>query len=117
MTSLGSLPLRDQVEHLKFMLAEVTAPQPEWLALASRFGVSLTQQESRVLGAMMRHAPQTMTRNALLSAIVWDRGDAEEPDCKIVDVYICKLRAKIAGHGIGRVETVWGVGYRWVPAS
>lgn len=116
MTSLDSLPLRDQVEHLKFMLAEITTPAPEWLALAYRLGVALTQQEARVLGALMRHTRQPVTREALLGAIVWDRGDADEPDIKIVDVYICKVRAKLRGKGVGAIETVWGVGYRWVEA-
>lgn len=37
----------------------------------------------------------------------------EPPQEKIIDVLICKVRAKLARHGIG-VENVWGRGYRIV---
>lgn len=38
-------------------------------------------------------------------------GADEEPDAKIIDVFISQLRKKLAGTGIN-IETVWGVGYR-----
>jgi two-component system cell cycle response regulator CtrA len=45
----------------------------------------------------------------------------KEPEVKIIDVFICKLRKKLAeaaGHG-NQIETVWGGGYmlRDRPAS
>ncbi len=39
--------------------------------------------------------------------------DVEEPEPKIIDVYICKLRKKLANAsgGMDYIETVWGRGY------
>jgi len=40
-------------------------------------------------------------------------GGMEEPDPKIIDVFICKLRKKLASAsgGTDYIETVWGRGY------
>jgi two-component system cell cycle response regulator CtrA len=37
----------------------------------------------------------------------------DEPELKIIDVFICKLRKKLdsASGGINFIETVWGRGY------
>lgn len=39
-----------------------------------------------------------------------------EPEIKIVDVYVCKVRRKLRGTGV-KIETVWGDGYRLVSTS
>ena len=40
-------------------------------------------------------------------------GDLDEPEAKIIDVYVCKLRKKLANAsgGLDYIETVWGRGY------
>jgi two-component system, cell cycle response regulator CtrA len=38
-------------------------------------------------------------------------GGMDEPDPKIIDVFVCKLRKKLAGYGEHHIETVWGRGY------
>jgi two-component system cell cycle response regulator CtrA len=40
-------------------------------------------------------------------------GGMDEPDGKIIDVFICKLRKKLAAvsNGNNPIETVWGRGY------
>jgi len=37
----------------------------------------------------------------------------DEPELKIIDVFICKLRKKLANASAGKnyIETVWGRGY------
>ncbi len=40
----------------------------------------------------------------------------EEPEIKIVDVYVCKVRRKLSGMAI-RIDTLWGQGYRLVPTA
>jgi two-component system cell cycle response regulator CtrA len=37
----------------------------------------------------------------------------DEPEIKIIDVFICKLRKKLANASDGKdyIETVWGRGY------
>ena len=40
-------------------------------------------------------------------------GGMDEPELKIIDVFICKLRKKLANASGGKnyIETVWGRGY------
>jgi two-component system cell cycle response regulator CtrA len=40
-------------------------------------------------------------------------GGMDEPEVKIIDVFICKLRKKLANAtgGSNYIETVWGRGY------
>jgi two-component system cell cycle response regulator CtrA len=40
-------------------------------------------------------------------------GGMDEPEIKIIDVFICKLRKKLANalNGKGYIETLWGRGY------
>jgi two-component system cell cycle response regulator CtrA len=40
-------------------------------------------------------------------------GGMDEPELKIIDVFICKLRKKLATAADGKhyIETVWGRGY------
>jgi two-component system, cell cycle response regulator CtrA len=40
-------------------------------------------------------------------------GDMDEPEGKIIDVFICKLRKKLdaATDGVNYIDTVWGRGY------
>jgi two-component system, cell cycle response regulator CtrA len=40
-------------------------------------------------------------------------GGTDEPDAKIIDIFVCKLRKKIAkvSGGLDYIETVWGRGY------
>ena len=40
-------------------------------------------------------------------------GGMDEPEMKIIDVFICKLRKKLASASGGKdyIETVWGRGY------
>jgi len=40
-------------------------------------------------------------------------GGLDEPELKIIDVFVCKLRKKLAAamNGANHIETVWGRGY------
>jgi two-component system cell cycle response regulator CtrA len=40
-------------------------------------------------------------------------GGMDEPEIKIIDVFMCKLRKKLAAASNGKdyIETVWGRGY------
>jgi two-component system cell cycle response regulator CtrA len=40
-------------------------------------------------------------------------GGMDEPETKIIDVFICKLRKKLASASVGKnyIETIWGRGY------
>jgi hypothetical protein len=52
----------------------------------------------------------TLTKEMFLNHLY---GGMDEPELKIIDVFICKLRKKLANATGGRnyIETVWGRGY------
>lgn len=69
--------------------------------------LGLAGSEAILFGVMM--AREIMTKEAALVALYSDRL-RDEPDQKIVDVFICKLRKKLKRFGLA-VETQWGRGY------
>lgn len=73
----------------------------------------LTGQETRVFGCLL--ARDVATKHALMAACYTNLGK-EEPDPKIVDVFVCKVRKKLAVFDVS-IETVWGVGYRLSAAT
>jgi two-component system cell cycle response regulator CtrA len=52
----------------------------------------------------------TLTKEMFLNHLY---GGMDEPELKIIDVFICKLRKKLANASSGKnyIETVWGRGY------
>jgi two-component system cell cycle response regulator CtrA len=52
----------------------------------------------------------TLTKEMFLNHLY---GGMDEPELKIIDVFICKLRKKLAASADGKhyIETVWGRGY------
>ena len=52
----------------------------------------------------------TLTKDMFLNHLY---GGMDEPELKIIDVFICKLRKKLAAAADGQnfIETVWGRGY------
>ncbi len=56
--------------------------------------------------------PQVWSKEQLLSRLYW-RHESREPEIKIIDVFVCKLRKKLstATGGDNYIETVWGRGY------
>jgi len=70
----------------------------------------LTGKEYQILALLALRKGSTLTKEMFLNHLY---GDLEEPEAKIIDVYICKLRKKLAGAsgGLDYIETVWGRGY------
>lgn len=68
----------------------------------------LTPSESRILSVLMQRI--MATKEQLLIAVTSDVTGNKQPEIKIVDVYICKMRKKLEPFGIV-IETVWGRGY------
>ena len=51
----------------------------------------------------------TITKEMFLAHLY---GGRDEPEMKIIDVFICKLRRKLNEAGApGIIETIWGRGY------
>jgi two-component system cell cycle response regulator CtrA len=72
--------------------------------------VLLTGKEYAILELLSLRKGTTVTKEVFLNNLY---GGMDEPDFKIIDVYICKLRKKLAQATGGShcIETVWGCGY------
>jgi two-component system, cell cycle response regulator CtrA len=72
--------------------------------------VYLTGKEYQMLELLSLRKDRTLTKEMFLSHLY---GGLDEPEMKIIDVFICKLRKKLANASGGKdyIETVWGRGY------
>jgi two-component system cell cycle response regulator CtrA len=71
--------------------------------------VHLTGKEYAVLELLTLRKGVVLTKEAFLNHLY---GGMDEPEVKIIDVFICKLRKKLAQAGAGElIGTVWGRGY------
>jgi two-component system cell cycle response regulator CtrA len=70
----------------------------------------LTGKEYGILELLSLRKGQTLTKEQFLNHLY---GGIDEPELKIIDVFICKLRKKLAQAtgGENYIETVWGRGY------
>jgi len=72
--------------------------------------VHLTGKEYQMLELLSLRKGTTLTKEMFLNHLY---GGMDEPELKIIDVFICKLRKKlsVATEGDNYIETVWGRGY------
>ena len=72
--------------------------------------IHLTGKEYGVLELLSLRKGTTLTKEMFLNHLY---GGMDEPELKIIDVFICKLRKKLAAAtgGENYIETVWGRGY------
>jgi len=72
--------------------------------------VHLTGKEYQMLELLSLRKGTTLTKEMFLNHLY---GGMDEPELKIIDVFICKLRKKLAtaNDGENHIETVWGRGY------
>ncbi len=72
--------------------------------------VHLTGKEYQMLELLSLRKGTTLTKEMFLNHLY---GGMDEPELKIIDVFICKLRKKlsVATGGESHIETVWGRGY------
>jgi two-component system cell cycle response regulator CtrA len=70
----------------------------------------LTGKEYGILELLSLRKGTTLTKEMFLNHLY---GGMDEPELKIIDVFVCKLRKKlsIATAGDNYIETVWGRGY------
>ncbi len=70
----------------------------------------LTGKEYGILELLSLRKGTTLTKEMFLNHLY---GGMDEPELKIIDVFVCKLRKKLtaAARGETYIETVWGRGY------
>lgn len=96
------------IERIYELEARIDAMRPDATAdargnLARTF--RLTKKETALLMALADG--RLHSKDSLLSMIY---GGVDEPELKIIDVFVCKLRRKLEGVAID-IGTVWGQGY------
>lgn len=102
--------LRDTVADLTYRLAALT---DSFVAfdLHGLDTLRLTRHEAAVVKILHDNLGKPVTKERLHSAIYAMRvTDAEVPEPKIIDVFICKIRRKISGSP-WEIKTNWGFGY------
>jgi two-component system cell cycle response regulator CtrA len=85
------------------------SPRAQQAEIAGR-QVNLTGTEYKILAFLAQRQGSTLTKEMLLNHLY---SGMDEPEIKIIDVFICKLRKKLAEASGGRnyIETIWGRGY------
>lgn len=72
--------------------------------------IHLTSKEYAILELLAMRKGTVLTKEMFLNHLY---GGLDEPELKIIDVFVCKLRRKLyeASNGKNYIETVWGRGY------
>ena len=72
--------------------------------------VDLSGKEYGILELLSLRKGTTITKEMFLDHL---DGGMDEPELKIIDVFVCKLRKKLAQAtgGTHHIETIWGRGY------
>ncbi|WP_420408659.1 response regulator transcription factor [Hoeflea sp.] len=81
--------------------------------ITSDYGsVHLTECETKTLELLVHKNGSIVTKEMVMNYLY---GGRDEPEFKVVDVYICKLRKKLFSICGGKdvIETLWGRGYRY----
>lgn len=79
-------------------------------------GLGLTPTEGQMLGMLL--AREFVPRDAFHIALYQSRASVDDvPEIKIIDVLICKIRAKLKKLCDAKIETKWGEGYFIRPAG
>ncbi len=77
--------------------------------IANGMRVHLTTREFAILELLVLRRNMIMTKEAILTQLY---GGMDEPEIKIIDVFVCKIRSKLTKAGLPNViTTVWGRGY------
>lgn len=72
--------------------------------------VHFTGHEHTILRLLATRKNTAVDKETIMAMLY--PNDADEAESKIVDVYICKIRAKLRDHGVaGCLQTAWGKGY------
>lgn len=81
------------------------------LIAGGRFA-AFTKLEATVFEAFLEKPGRVLSKTQLLDWVYSLTAD-DDPDIKIVDVMVCKIRKKLEGMPVS-IVTIWGQGYRLV---
>ena len=90
-----------------FVLAQIAPDVPQnWRKY------HLTRAETIIADMLFAKRGRVIAKSTLMDALYFNRPNSE-PDPKIVDIFVCKIRKKLPAEF--QIETVWGIGYKMVP--
>ena len=94
----------------KITIGDMVIDLDSKIVLVNGQRIHLTGREYQTLELLALRRGKTLTKDIFLSSLY---GGQDEPGPKIIDVFICKLRKKLAPatNGGHVIETVWGGGY------
>lgn len=95
----------------KIELGDFVMDLDEHTAYLSGEEISFTNREFSILYKLLSYPKRTFTRTQLMDEF-W--GTDTETSPRAVDVYVTKLRSKLAGCGAFEIRTVHGLGYKAV---
>ena len=73
--------------------------------------VRLTKGEYGICEYLALHAGQTFSKEQMYEAVFGWEGTSDE---SAVTEHVKNIRAKLKKEGVSPIETVWGIGYRWL---
>jgi two-component system cell cycle response regulator CtrA len=76
--------------------------------------LNLTSAEARLFGFLLKR--DLVRKDAAMIALYGHRATGEVAEPRIIDVFVCKMRKKLAPFAI-MIETQWGQGYFLGPRS
>ena len=95
-----------EVQQLRDQIAQLEEALGLNLQLPNEFG--LTPLEMKIAGLLTRR--EIANRTMIFAALYGSRPECDQPDIKVIDVHICKLRRKLAAKDV-TIKTRFGVGY------
>ena len=101
--------LRDRVEELEMLLGKDTS-------LASKLcaAYQIEPEMADVLALIFNR--NFVSHQSMFTVLFGARPDCDQPDPRVMDVQICKLRRKLRPYGI-TIKTQWGQGWSMPVAS
>lgn len=73
--------------------------------------VKLTKSEYEICAHLAKHPGQVFSKAQILQSVAgWDA----RSDASTVAVHIGNARSKLKDAGVSPIETVWGIGYKWI---
>jgi DNA-binding response OmpR family regulator len=105
----------EAVEYLMNCLEVVAGPMIGEAHPVDQWRVKLTPKERRIMIALHDARGAMVSHDGLMRAVYFDTTN-DEPDEKIITVFVCKIRKKIPA-SIGQIVTHWGAGFSFLPAK
>lgn len=106
----------DAVSYLLGLVEDIFPALSETGHEVDKWSMDLTKSERLVLCALYDAVPRWLTYDQIISVIATQGNPDVIPDQKLAQVYACRIRKKVS-RAFGQIETMWGRGYKFVPAA